>query len=267
MPAENKDLKTLYNSFYKNGENSHYTPLLFGGTSEDADSEPFQAISSLPSWEGKTVLDVGCGTGLLVSEVARRGAKQIVGLDFSEEAIRCAKERNLGPNVTFACADFNQHEGRYDVVTSLGTLEHMDDPLAALKRMKHLLEDDGVIILTSPNWVNPRGYILQTLRFLFDAPVTLADLHFLTPVDFQKWADALGMKLTWSTFDHNWAQGEKLIKDFKRRLPNILIRDMKDATTQARIDAFIAWIEEHVATLEHTMPSGGALGRYKFEPR
>ena len=87
------------------------------------------------------------------------------------------------------------NKGKYDVIVSLGTLEHMDDPLRSLMHLKSLLLPGGKLVLTCPNWSNPRGYMLLTLYFLFNAPITLADLNYLTPVEFQKWAKKLKMKL------------------------------------------------------------------------
>lgn len=59
------------------------------------------------------------------------------------------------------------------------------------------------IILTNPNWANLRGRILMTLQYPFDAPITLADLHYLTPVTHTKWAKKLKMDLKWKTFDRS----------------------------------------------------------------
>lgn len=258
---KNKDLQTFYDQVYKKGEKKHYTKILF--TKNTLPIEETEVLGAV-SWKRKTVLDVGCGTGLLGHEIARRGAKKVVGLDFSEEAIHQAQQLHQHPRLSYVCEDIKKHKQTYDIIVSLGTLEHMDNPLATLRAMKRLLAPGGKLVLSCPNWTNPRGYVLQTLRILLDAPITLADLHYLTPIEFQAWSKKLGMKLTWKTFDRDWSHGERLLKDFERRLPNVLNRDMKLNIPDARFTLFLKWIKEHVVALDHTAPYSGALGLYIF---
>ncbi len=259
---KNKDLEKFYDKVYLKGERKHYTKLLFGKKQTLPIDEA--AVAKSVSWKGKTVLDVGCGTGLMAFEAARRGAAKVVGIDFSPEAIRAAKETYRLPNLEYRVENVARHKGRYDIIMSLGTLEHMDNPLAILRLLKRRLAKNGAIVITSPNWSNPRGYILQTLRFLLDAPITLADLHYFTPLEFEDFAKKLKMNLTWKTFDHDWSQGEKLIKDFKRRLPNVL-RDIKITGKEKEIAAFLQWIEKHILSLEKPTKRTGATGLYIFK--
>lgn len=257
--SSNKQLAKYYNTLYKTGEKKYYTKLRLkkGGGLPIEEREVLGAAS----WKGKTVLDVGCGTGLLAHEIAKRGAREVVGIDFSKEGVEIAREKYRAKNLEYRVEDLRDHRGSYDIVVSLGTLEHMDDPLRALQRMKKLLKPGGLLILTCPNWTNPRGYILQTLYFLFDAPITRADLHYLTPIEFMAWAKKLGMKLQWKTFYREWAHGDVLLGDFKKRLPNVL-RDAKLPRDEKRIKAFIEWIKTHIVALDHSSPWSGALGLY-----
>ena len=124
----------------------------------------------------------------------------------------------------------------------------------------------GKMILTSPNWTNPRGFILMTLGTLFDAPITLADLHYLTPVDFIKWADRLELKLDWKTIEHSWGNGEKLISDLKERLPKIF-NDMKIKGKQDKIDLFLKWINQRVLPIIQSSEVDGAIGIYVLSKR
>ena len=156
--------------------------------------------------------------------------------------------------------------GKYDVIISIGTLEHMDKPYTMLKKFKTHLRPRGKIILTSPNWTNPRGFILMTLGTLFDAPITLADLHYLTPVDFIKWADRLELKLDWKTIEHSWGNGDKLIADLKQRLPKIF-KDMKINVKQQKIDLFLKWINQRVLPIIQSSEENGAIGIYVLSKR
>lgn len=259
---KNTDLIKFYDAVYRKGEKKHYTKLLFGAKNILPIDE--SEVLKSTNWKNKTVLDVGCGTGLMAAEIAKIGAKKVVGIDFSPDAIRTAQIEHVHKNLEYLTEDIKKHRGSYDIIISLGTLEHMDKPLAALNLFKKHLNPGGKIIITSPNWSNPRGHILQTLRFLFNAPITLADLHYLTPIEFEFWAKKLDMNLKWKTFDFEWAQGEKLLKDFKRRLPNVL-RDMGIVGKEKEIKNFIDWIKAHVLTLRRDEKWNGATGLYVFK--
>jgi len=261
---KNKDLKQFYDGVYKKGERKHYySKSALSAT--DLPNEDREVINAR-SWQGKTVLDVGCGTGRACYEIAGRGARAVVGIDFSAAAIAEAKHRPARDNLEYRVDDIMEHKGKYDVVIAIGTLEHMDDPYAVLKCFKRCLNKGGVMVLTCPNWTNPRGYVLQTLLRLFNAPITLADLHSLTPVEFTAWAKKLNMSLKWHTFDHDWAHGERLINDLTQRLPNVL-RDAKLPNNKKNVANLVDWLSEHVLPLDHTSQFSGATGLYVLQAK
>ena len=220
--AKNKELEAFYQSVYLKGEKKHFTPFV---TKRTTSTEAQEVVKEM-KWKGKTVLDVGCGTGNFAKEVSKNNAKYVLGIDYAEEAIKIAQKNNKQKNLEFKKLDVTELNEEFDVIVSLGTLEHMDIPYKMLKIFKKNLKPHGKIIITSPNWANPRGDMLMILHLLFDAPITLADLHYLTPKDFEQWAKKLDMSIKWRTFEKSWAHGDILIKDFKRRIPNIL-KDMK----------------------------------------
>ena len=170
---KNYKLKTFYNKVYKKGENQHFTLFVTKGTTTNEIKEVLKELS----WKNKSVLDVGCGTGLFAHKVSKLGPKHVLGIDFSQEAIEIAMKTHKNRNLQYKVLDAKEIKSKYDVIVSLGTLEHMDDPLKLLKILKKHLTKNGKIIVTSPNWTNPRGYVLMTLWHLFHAPITLADLH------------------------------------------------------------------------------------------
>ena len=150
------------------------------------------------------------------------------------------------------------------MIVSAGTLEHTEEPYSILKKLKSLLNPGGSLIITVPNWINPRGYILMTLKYLLKARITLADLHYFTPYEFENWAKKLKMKLTWKTFEHDWSGGEKLIKDMERRLPKVLA-DSIFPEAQKNVDDFMAWLKNHAKTFPPDKKFGGAVAIYHFK--
>jgi SAM-dependent methyltransferase len=126
-------------------------------------------------------------------------------------------------NVAFHCRDFHDHTGRYDVVVLQGVAEHLNQPFEALQTViEDYLKPGGVLITSSPSFLNPRGYVWMTLQLLFEVPMSLSDLHFLCPFDFEEFARKSGCEITVKSTDQDWAAGDRLLIDFQKRLPNAL---------------------------------------------
>ena len=258
---KNTDLKAFYDGVYKKGEKEHYT--YFRLQKGDMPDE-FSAVFDLIDWTDKDVMDAGCGTGDMCAMIAEAGAKSVLGVDFAESAIEEAQKKYEAPNLKYACINVDEIDKTFDVIISNGTLEHMDDPLGTLASWKKKLNPGGSLILTCPNWLNPRGYMLQTLWHLFRAPITLADLHYLTPLNFEEWAKELEMDLEWSTVDHEWGGGMKMVEDFKKRLPNVA-RDAGWDIPQKQIDEFLSWIENYSVPFLGDSKQEGAVGVYHLK--
>ena len=258
---KNKKLEIFYDGVYKKGEEKHFTNLSTTGIITEETNEILKELN----WKSKKILDVGCGTGYFSYKAAKKGA-DVLGIDFSAEAIEIAQSKYQHSHLKYQQMDVKKIEGKYDVIVSIGTLEHMDNPLQILKLFKRHLNPKGKIIITSPNWTNPRGYMLMTLWLLFDAPITLADLHYQTPIDFQKYSDNLDMKLKWRTIDKSWAHGDILIQDFQKRFPNVL-KDANLPNNPKNVKNFIKWIKNNILPFENSLPQSGATGLYVFSKK
>ena len=108
---------------------------------------------------GYQILDVGCGVGAEVIELAYLGAN-CVGLDAAEDAIRLINKvrDKFGLNVETTCCDacnlpFNN--GVFDVVMSMEFFEHVSDPDLALKEQIRVLKNGGRLIIEQANLLNP----------------------------------------------------------------------------------------------------------------
>ncbi len=258
---KNSDLKNFYQKVYVKGEEKHYTDFV---TKSKISSEPSEILKEI-NWKNKKVLDVGCGTGYFAFHAAKKGAK-VLGIDYAEEGINIAKKKYVHKNLKFEKEDVKNIKEKFDIIVSIGVIEHMDEPLEILKLLKSKLYPKGKIIITTPNWTNPRGYVLMTLKLLFDAPITLADLHYLTPAEHIKWAQNLRMNLKWKTIEKSWAHGHDLILDFERRIPNVL-RDAKLPNNKKNILKLLDWLKQDVITFDNSLPNSGAVGLFVYSKK
>lgn len=241
------------------GEKKHFTPFVTKGTTSTEAKEVIKEMK----WKGKRVLDVGCGTGNFAREIAKKDAKYVLGIDYADEAIKIAEKNNKEKNLKFKKLDVIKLDEKFDIIVSIGTIEHMDNPIKIIKKLKSCLNKNGKIILTTPNWTNPRGYVLMTLWFLFNAPITLADLHYLTPNEHLKMAKKVNMKLKWRTIEASWGNGKIMIKDFEKRIPNIM-KDMDKKIDKKRIKIFLKWLKNNVSDMDNSLPQNGAIGLYVY---
>jgi len=95
------------------------------------------------------ILDLGCGTGMLLSPLERR-AKLVVGVDMSAEMLRMAKKRATGVPLLLADADHLPFtDGSFDIVVSVTLLQNMPDPGKTVRELARVLRSDGKAIITS----------------------------------------------------------------------------------------------------------------------
>lgn len=102
----------------------------------------------------KKVLDVGCGSGIYSVNYALRGAKRVVGIDFSSHMLELARQRASNSDVEDQCSfiqanflETNLNE-KFDVSIAMGVFDYLPDPVTFLHKMKSVT--NGVIIASFP---------------------------------------------------------------------------------------------------------------------
>lgn len=97
---------------------------------------------------GVRVLDVGCGTGVLIPDYLARGVESVTGVDISPEMIRIAREKFPQDNVRFLCADVeNAPLEEYDVIMVYNAFPHFPEPEELIKSLVGHLAIGGTLTI------------------------------------------------------------------------------------------------------------------------
>jgi len=100
---------------------------------------------------GISLLDVGCGPGTLTADLARLVAPgRVVGVDAAEEVLDSARAHSASEGVTVEYLVANAYElpfedASFDIVHAHQLLQHLSDPLAAIREMRRVTKPGGVV--------------------------------------------------------------------------------------------------------------------------
>lgn len=107
--------------------------------------------------KGKTVIDIGCGTGY-GSKILAEQAKLVHGIDYHPEAITYCKTHYNAPNIHFFQQDATKLNGdqEFDVAVCFQAIEHFEQIDDFLQRVKRLVKINGKILISTPNVKNSK---------------------------------------------------------------------------------------------------------------
>ena len=109
-------------------------------------------------YTNKVIIDFGCGDGEDAVEIAKRGARKVIGVDILEHSLARARKRAAEYGVTRNCTFTTKTDEKADVILSLDAFEHFEDPAEILRVMRRLLKDNGrVLAAFGPTWYHPLG--------------------------------------------------------------------------------------------------------------
>lgn len=145
---------------------------------------------------GKTVLDVGCGGGILTEAMALKGA-HVTGIDLAEKSLAVASvhAQQSGVEIDYrviAAEDLAAIQPEsFDVVTCLEMLEHVPDPAAVVLACARLVKPDGHVFFSTLNR-NPRAFLFAILGAEYVLRLLPKGTHeyarFIRPAELARWA-------------------------------------------------------------------------------
>lgn len=152
---------------------------------------------------GKTVLDVGCGGGLLSEAMAQRGAN-VTGIDMGQAPLSVAQLHALesGVSVNYRKIPAEQlaieQAAHYDVVTCLEMLEHVPDPAAIIQACADLAKPGAHLFFSTINR-NPKAYLFAIVGAEYLLKMLPKGTHeyskFIRPAELAGWVRAAGLTL------------------------------------------------------------------------
>jgi 2-polyprenyl-6-hydroxyphenyl methylase / 3-demethylubiquinone-9 3-methyltransferase len=149
---------------------------------------------------GLSILDVGCGGGLVCEPLARLGAA-VTGLDAGAQAIAAAMEHAaaMGLAIAYERADVADFRGEFDAVLALEIVEHVADADAFLGACAARVKPGGVLIVSTLNrtWKAYALAIVGAERVLRWVPKgTHRWSRFVTPAELARALRRHGMRVT-----------------------------------------------------------------------
>jgi 2-polyprenyl-3-methyl-5-hydroxy-6-metoxy-1,4-benzoquinol methylase len=102
----------------------------------------------------KDVVDVACGLGYGSRILKSGGAKNVIGIDISKEAVDYANATHKKNGIYFMVGDATKtflKNASVDIIVSFETIEHLHDTQALLTEFRRILKQDGRLIISSPN--------------------------------------------------------------------------------------------------------------------
>ena len=147
---------------------------------------------------GKTVLDVGCGGGILSESMALRGAESVLGVDMAELSLQTAQAHATSQsvdNVRYRCISVEdlavEMPQTFDVVTCMEMLEHVPDPASVIRACAKLVKPDGWVFFSTINR-NHKSYLHAVLGAEYILNLVPKGTHdwqkFITPAEMARMA-------------------------------------------------------------------------------
>ena len=176
--------------------NSEFKPL--------HDINPLRAgwIDEHAGVAGKSVVDIGCGGGLLCEALAHRGAS-VTGIDMGEAPLAVARLHQLesGVEVDYLQSTAEslaaERPGAFSVVTCLEMLEHVPDPSAVIQACAYLCEPGGDLFFSTINR-NPKSFLFAIVGAEYVLNMLPRGTHeyekLIKPSELARWIREAGLQ-------------------------------------------------------------------------
>jgi 2-polyprenyl-6-hydroxyphenyl methylase/3-demethylubiquinone-9 3-methyltransferase len=161
-------------------------------------------IDGLARLQGRRVLDVGCGGGILAESMARRGA-EVLGIDLANKPLKVAQLHAMEAGVqqlsyreVAAESLAAEMPGAFDVVTCMEMLEHVPQPASVVQACAQLVRPGGWVFFSTINR-NPRSFLFAIVGAEHLLKLLPKGTHeyarFIRPSELAQWCRDTGLSL------------------------------------------------------------------------
>lgn len=157
------------------------------------------AFADFKRWNGKRVLEIGCGIGVDTKHFEREGA-EIVGIDLSQESLLLAAERTYEALLLRQDAEklFSTFMGYFDLVYSFGVIHHTPNPKQALENAYIYLKSGGELRIM----LYAKNSLKHWLGHQPEAQAGCPLVRWYTKSEARKLVESAGFKVTSITKTH-----------------------------------------------------------------
>ena len=154
--------------------------------------------------QGKRVVDIGCGGGILADSMARRGAN-VLGIDLATKPLKVAQLHALEagtPDIDYrevpAEALADEAPATFDVVTCMEMLEHVPDPSSIVRACATLVKPGGWVFFSTINR-NAKAFVFAIVGAEHVLQLLPKGTHeyarFIRPSELAQWCRDAGLEL------------------------------------------------------------------------
>ena len=163
-------------------------------------------LARIPSTAG-SILDVGCGDGMLGRALKERAPCRVTGVTFSEaERLRAEAVLDRVVEADLDRGDFADL-GQFDTIVCSHVLEHLREPGALLARLRANLADGGTLVVALPNplyWRQRIAFARGEFRYTPGGLMDDTHLRFFDWVTAQELVERAGYQVVEATADGGW---------------------------------------------------------------
>jgi 2-polyprenyl-6-hydroxyphenyl methylase/3-demethylubiquinone-9 3-methyltransferase len=152
--------------------------------------------------DGRRIVDVGCGGGLLSEAMARKGA-QVLGVDLAERSLKVAQLHAMEAGIdnvhyreVAAEVLADEQPGQFDIVTCMEMVEHVPDPASIVAACAKLVKPGGWVFLSTLNR-NPKSFLFAIVGAEYLLRLLPAGTHeyakFIRPSELATWCRSVGL--------------------------------------------------------------------------
>lgn len=154
--------KDLWNKYYSVSKVGKLTNTIFNLLNREPVKSKIRKSIKKDIDNIGAILEAGCGDGKKLELLLNSKANHVIGLDFSENAVKVAHKAN--PDAHICQGDIRKlpfKDKSVDYILSVGVIEHFEKPSLLVNEMSRVLKKDGILFLITPNNISLNKHLVE----------------------------------------------------------------------------------------------------------